>query len=102
VHFRNIGAQGTLIGPGSLAMAHKSDEFVPINEFVAASPIYRDVALDMLKLSGAHTTQWSTQSRMDEPRHPCRSKHHRSEPQECGCELGNGEDEGETCDWREL
>jgi succinyl-diaminopimelate desuccinylase len=49
VHFRNIGAQETVIGPGSPAMAHKPDEFVPIDEFVAASLIYRDVALDMLK-----------------------------------------------------
>lgn len=49
VHFRSIGAQGTVIGPGSLAMAHKLDEFVPIDEFVASSLIYRDVALDMLK-----------------------------------------------------
>lgn len=49
VHFRSIGAQGTVIGPGSLSMAHKPDEFVPINEFVASSLIYRDIALDMLK-----------------------------------------------------
>jgi len=51
VHFRKLGAQGTVIGPGSLAMAHKPDEFVPIDEFVAASLIYRDVALEMLKAS---------------------------------------------------
>ena len=49
VHFRSAGAQGTVIGPGSLALAHKPDEYVPIDEFVAASLIYRDVALDMLK-----------------------------------------------------
>jgi acetylornithine deacetylase/succinyl-diaminopimelate desuccinylase len=49
VHFRNIGAQGTVIGPGSLTIAHKPDEFVPIDEFVAASKIYRDIALEMLK-----------------------------------------------------
>jgi acetylornithine deacetylase/succinyl-diaminopimelate desuccinylase len=49
VHFRNAGAQGTVIGPGSLALAHKPDEYVPIDEFVAASLIYRDVALEMLK-----------------------------------------------------
>lgn len=49
VHFRTAGAQGTVIGPGSLALAHKPDEFVPIDEFVTASLIYRDVALDMLK-----------------------------------------------------
>ena len=49
VHFRAIGAQGTVIGPGSLAVAHKPDEFVPIDEFIAASLIYRDIALEMLK-----------------------------------------------------
>lgn len=50
VHFRNAGAQGTVIGPGSLALAHKPDEYVPVDEFVTASMIYRDVALDMLKV----------------------------------------------------
>jgi acetylornithine deacetylase/succinyl-diaminopimelate desuccinylase len=49
VHFRTAGAQGTVIGPGSLALAHKPDEYVPVDEFVTASLIYRDVALDMLK-----------------------------------------------------
>jgi acetylornithine deacetylase/succinyl-diaminopimelate desuccinylase len=49
VHFRNAGAQGTVIGPGSLALAHKPNEYVPIDEFVTASLIYRDVALDMMK-----------------------------------------------------
>ena len=44
VHFRHVGAQGTVIGPGSLAVAHKPDEFVPVDEFIAASLIYRDVA----------------------------------------------------------
>jgi len=49
VHFRSIGAQGTVIGPGALAVAHKPDEFVPVDEFVAASLIYRDVARAMLR-----------------------------------------------------
>jgi acetylornithine deacetylase/succinyl-diaminopimelate desuccinylase len=51
VHFRSVGAQGTVIGPGSLAVAHKPDEFVSIDEFIAASLIYRDVALEMLKVT---------------------------------------------------
>jgi succinyl-diaminopimelate desuccinylase len=51
VHFRAVGAQGTVIGPGSLALAHKPNEYVPIDEFVMASLIYRDVAMDMLKAS---------------------------------------------------
>jgi acetylornithine deacetylase/succinyl-diaminopimelate desuccinylase len=48
VHFRSLGAKGTVIGPGSLAVAHKPDEFVPVDEFVASSLIYRDVAKAML------------------------------------------------------
>jgi len=48
VHFRSIGARGIVVGPGSLAVAHKPDEFVPVDEFVVASLIYRDVALAML------------------------------------------------------
>ncbi|MBB4314000.1 M20 family metallopeptidase [Roseospira marina] len=53
VHFRSLGAQGTVIGPGSLAIAHKPNEYVPINEFVSASLIYRDVALRMMRSVGA-------------------------------------------------
>ena len=49
VHFRSIGAQGTVIGPGDLAVAHKPDEFVPVDEFVSCSLIYRDVAKAMLR-----------------------------------------------------
>jgi acetylornithine deacetylase/succinyl-diaminopimelate desuccinylase-like protein len=49
VHFRNLGAKGIVVGPGSLALAHKPDEFVPVDELVAASLIYRDVALAMLR-----------------------------------------------------
>jgi len=49
VHFRSLGTTGTVIGPGTLAVAHKPDEFVPIDEFIAASLIYRDIALQMLQ-----------------------------------------------------
>jgi acetylornithine deacetylase/succinyl-diaminopimelate desuccinylase family protein len=52
VHFRKIGAQGTVIGPGDLAVAHKPDEFVPVEEFIACSLIYRDVAKAMLRNGG--------------------------------------------------
>jgi acetylornithine deacetylase/succinyl-diaminopimelate desuccinylase family protein len=48
VHFRSIGAQGVVIGPGSLSAAHKKDEFLPVDEFVASSLIYRDVAISMM------------------------------------------------------
>jgi len=47
VHFRATGAEGVVIGPGSLSVAHKADEFVPEDEFVLSSLIYRDVALSM-------------------------------------------------------
>ena len=49
VHFRAMGAEGTVIGPGALSSAHRPDEFVPVAEFVAASLIYRDVAKTMLQ-----------------------------------------------------
>ena len=48
VHFRSIGAHGTVIGPGSLSVAHKPNEFVPIDELVNASRIYYDTALNLL------------------------------------------------------
>jgi acetylornithine deacetylase/succinyl-diaminopimelate desuccinylase family protein len=48
VHFRSIGAECTMIGPGALSVAHKPNEFVPTDEFVASSLIYRDVARAML------------------------------------------------------
>ena len=48
VHFRAAGAEGVVIGPGSLAVAHKPDEFVPEDEFIPSSLVYRDVARAML------------------------------------------------------
>lgn len=48
VHFCNSGAEGVVLGPGSLSVAHKPDEFVPVDEFVTSSLIYRDVAAAML------------------------------------------------------
>ena len=30
VHFRSVGAQGVVLGPGTLDVAHKPDEYVPI------------------------------------------------------------------------
>ena len=49
VHFRKTGAQGVILGPGTLAVAHKPDEFVPAEELFVASLIYRDIALAMLQ-----------------------------------------------------
>jgi succinyl-diaminopimelate desuccinylase len=48
VHFRSIGATGTVIGPGSIDVAHKPDEFVPRDEFIRSALIYRDIAERML------------------------------------------------------
>lgn len=48
VHFRSTGAEGVVIGPGSLSVAHKADEFVPVDEFETSSLIYRDIAKAML------------------------------------------------------
>jgi succinyl-diaminopimelate desuccinylase len=48
VHFRTLGAKGVVVGPGALAVAHKPDEFVPVEEFIAAAYIYLDIALAML------------------------------------------------------
>ncbi len=53
VHFRSIGASGVVLGPGDLGVAHKPDEFIPIDQFVDASRIYLDTALGMLRESGA-------------------------------------------------
>jgi len=49
VHFRAIGSDGIILGPGSLAQAHKPDEFVPKAELIQAAELYRDVALAMLR-----------------------------------------------------
>jgi succinyl-diaminopimelate desuccinylase len=48
VHFRSVGAQGVVLGPGALDVAHQPDEFVPISELAMSAAIYRDVALAML------------------------------------------------------
>lgn len=48
VHFRTLGASGVVIGPGSLQVAHKPDEFVPTDEFVRSVLIYHDLAESML------------------------------------------------------
>lgn len=53
VHFRSVGADGVVIGPGSLEAARGPDEFVPVEELEAAVGIYRDLALAMLNDRGA-------------------------------------------------
>jgi succinyl-diaminopimelate desuccinylase len=48
VHFRSVGAQGVVLGPGALDVAHQPNEYVPIADLAIAAAIYRDVALAML------------------------------------------------------
>jgi acetylornithine deacetylase/succinyl-diaminopimelate desuccinylase family protein len=48
VHFRVKGSPGIVLGPGSLDLAHKPDEYVPRAALVQAAAIYRDIALGML------------------------------------------------------
>ncbi len=48
VHLRSAGAEGVVLGPGSLDVAHKPDEFVPKAELVLAAQIYRDTAFELL------------------------------------------------------
>lgn len=49
VHFRETGSLGIVLGPGSLDVAHQPDEYVPKDDLVRASLIYRDIALAMMK-----------------------------------------------------
>ena len=48
VHFRKLGAEGVVIGAGSLSVAHQPNEFVPIDELMRSILIYRDLAFAML------------------------------------------------------
>ncbi len=48
VHFRSVGATGVVLGPGSLDVAHKPDEFVPEEELARAANIYYDIARSLL------------------------------------------------------
>lgn len=48
VHFVEAGAQGVVIGAGDIRVAHRPDEFVPVDEFVTSAAIYHDIALRML------------------------------------------------------
>lgn len=49
VHFRSLGANGVVIGAGSLEVAHKPDEFVPVDELLRSVHIYRDLAHAMFR-----------------------------------------------------
>lgn len=48
VHFRSTGAQGVVMGPGRLDVAHKPDEFVPESELMQACLIHRDVVISLM------------------------------------------------------
>jgi succinyl-diaminopimelate desuccinylase len=49
VHFRAIGSEGVILGPGSLDQAHKPDEYVAKDQLIQAAGLYRDIALAMLR-----------------------------------------------------
>ncbi len=49
VHFRSVCDDGIILGPGSLNVAHKPNEFVPISELRTASRLYEEIALKMLR-----------------------------------------------------
>jgi len=48
VHYRDAGAVGIVLGPGSLDIAHQPDEYVPTDDLVRAALIYRDIAVAMM------------------------------------------------------
>ena len=49
VHYRDAGAVGIVLGPGSLDVAHQPDEYVPTADLVRAATIYRDIAVAMMR-----------------------------------------------------
>jgi succinyl-diaminopimelate desuccinylase len=49
VHFHDVGAVGIVLGPGSLDVAHQSDEYVPKDDLARAALIYRDIAVAMMR-----------------------------------------------------
>ncbi|WP_439570288.1 M20 family metallopeptidase [Roseovarius mucosus] len=48
VHLSRMGASGVVLGPGSLDLAHKPNEYVPVEDLTRACSIYRDIAIAML------------------------------------------------------
>ncbi|GHB14589.1 M20 family metallopeptidase [Salinicola rhizosphaerae] len=48
VHFAGLGTDCVVIGPGSLAVAHQPDEFVPIDELLQAVDIHREMVRRLL------------------------------------------------------
>lgn len=48
VHFIEAGAQGVVVGAGDIRVAHRPDEFVPTDEFIASAAIYADIARRIL------------------------------------------------------
>ena len=49
VHYRDAGAVGIVLGPGSLDIAHQPDEYVPTDDLIRATLIYRDIAVAMMR-----------------------------------------------------
>jgi acetylornithine deacetylase/succinyl-diaminopimelate desuccinylase-like protein len=51
VHFVQTGSQGVVVGPGSITVAHRPDEYVPKDEFIISARIYADIAFRILKVA---------------------------------------------------
>jgi succinyl-diaminopimelate desuccinylase len=49
VHYRDAGAVGIVLGPGSLDVAHQPDEYVPTDDLARAAMIYSDIAVAMMR-----------------------------------------------------
>ena len=49
MHYRDAGAVGIVLGPGSLDVAHQPDEYVPTDDLVRAAMIYSDIAVAMMR-----------------------------------------------------
>jgi acetylornithine deacetylase/succinyl-diaminopimelate desuccinylase len=49
VHYRNAGAVGIVLGPGSLDVAHQPDEYVPVEDLPRAALIYCDIVAATLR-----------------------------------------------------
>lgn len=52
--FQTMGIQSAIFGPGSIEVAHKPNELLPIAQFEKASQILKDIVYDFCQVSGRH------------------------------------------------
>ena len=52
--FQTVGIQSAIFGPGSIEVAHKPNESLPIAQFEKASQILKDIVYDFCQVSGRH------------------------------------------------